>query len=155
MSVKLSKFTKRDKISGFAGLFAIVAGTTSLDAASVTIGGHMAGPTPFIRLIDCTVNPASAFETVQFTIASKPGSVVRPVSAVYSAEYLQGRGYFNPQNGQLVLPVFGLYDNYSNRVVLRFRAANSVKIWKPSSFHFHEPSRCREQFVAFDYNLLH
>jgi arylsulfate sulfotransferase len=30
------------------------------------------------------------------------------------------RGYFNPQNGRLVLPMFGLYDNYSNTVVLRF-----------------------------------
>lgn len=118
--MKFSKFTKRAKISGFTGLVAIVAGTTSLDAASVAIGNQMAGPTPFIILINCTINPASAFKTVQFTVASKPGSVVRPVSALYSADYLQMRGYFNPQNGRLVLPMFGLYDNYSNTVVLRF-----------------------------------
>jgi arylsulfate sulfotransferase len=87
-------------------------------AGTVTIHGQTAGPTPFISEINMTVTPANSLLNIRFTIAPKPGSVTRPVSAAYSSAYLQSRGYLDVTNGQITLPVFGLYANYSNTVTV-------------------------------------
>jgi hypothetical protein len=60
----------------------------------------------------------SAVNSIQFTITPKPGSVTRPVSATYTADYLKSRGYFNSTTGAITLPVFGLYASYSNSVTV-------------------------------------
>ena len=90
-------------------------------SATVTINSQSPGPTPFIQLLDLTVSPADALESIQFTVDAKPESVTRPVSATYSSAYLQRRGFLNPDTGQVTLPIFGLYANYSNAVFLTFQ----------------------------------
>jgi arylsulfate sulfotransferase len=91
---------------------------TSTTSGSATITGQAAGATPFIAFISMVVSPADSLKNVRFTISPKPGSVTRPVSAVYTFDYLQSRGYYNSTNGQLMVPVFGLYAGYSNTVSL-------------------------------------
>jgi hypothetical protein len=59
--------------------------------------------------------------TIQFTVAPKAGSVTRPLSGTYSAEYLTSRGYLNASTGEIFLPVYGLYDDYDNTVTLTYR----------------------------------
>ncbi len=84
----------------------------------VAVNGQTPGPTPFIGLLDLTVSPARALKSIQFTVYPKPASVTRPVSASYSSAYLQRRDYLDLETGQITLPVFGLYANYSNTVAL-------------------------------------
>jgi arylsulfate sulfotransferase len=90
------------------------------DAASVIINGQTAGPTPFIRQLQLTASPANSIAKIKFLITPKPGSVTRPLAATYSAAYLIKRGYYNSQTGAILLPVFGLYANYSNTVTLTY-----------------------------------
>jgi arylsulfate sulfotransferase len=89
-------------------------------AGSVIINGQTAGPTPFIAQIQLTANPPTSVKSIKFQITPKAGSVTRPVSGTYPIEYLQKRGYFNAQTGAILLPVFGLYANFSNTVTLTY-----------------------------------
>jgi len=100
---------------------AAILGTLSAKAASVTINGQTAGPTPFIAQLQLTATPPTSVKSITFQITPKPGSVTRPVNAKYSIAYLQSRGYFNSTTGAILLPVFGLYANYSNSVSLTYR----------------------------------
>jgi len=86
--------------------------------ANVIFNGSTPGPTPFISQLDLVVSPPDAVKSIEFMVEPKPNSVTRPVSASYSAAYLKGRGYLNTNTGQITLPVFGLYANYGNSVVL-------------------------------------
>src|SRR5205807_7290047 len=89
-------------------------------SSSAMITGQSAGATPFIAQINATVSPANSLKSVQFTITPKPGSVTRPISATYTANYLQSRNYLDTGTGAAIIPVFGLYANSSNTVVLNF-----------------------------------
>ncbi|MCG3149645.1 MAG: Arylsulfate sulfotransferase AssT [Verrucomicrobiae bacterium] len=100
--------------------FTFSATTNAAAPAVVTINGQSAGPTPFISQLDLTVSQASALAGIEFMVEPKPGSATRPVSASYSTAYLQSRGFFDTTNGQINLPVFGLYADYSNTVVLTY-----------------------------------
>jgi arylsulfate sulfotransferase len=91
-----------------------------VEAASVTITGQTAGPTPFIAQIQLTATPAASIKSIKFEITPKPGSVTRPVRGTYPAEYLQQRGNYNSQTGAILLPVWGLYANHSNTVNLTY-----------------------------------
>jgi arylsulfate sulfotransferase len=94
--------------------------TDKINAASVIINGQTAGPTAFIRQAQLTANPPASIKSIKFEVTPKAGSVTRPVSATYSSEYLQKRGYYNSLTGAILLPVFGLYDNFANTVTLTY-----------------------------------
>ena len=96
------------------------AGTVQTAPPSISIIGQQAGVTPFISILTLSISDASALKSIQFTIAPTPGSVTRPISATYLASYLAGRGYFNSQTGQITVPIFGLYANYTNNVALTY-----------------------------------
>jgi arylsulfate sulfotransferase len=76
------------------------------------------GPTPFIRFVQTHVSNVPGFTFAQFLIWPKTGSDTRPVKARYSRSYLEARGYFDPQTGNLTVPVFGLYAGRPNRVMI-------------------------------------
>jgi arylsulfate sulfotransferase len=76
------------------------------------------GPTPFIRFAHTNVSDVAGFKSAQFQIWPKTGSATRPVKVRYARSYLEARGYFNSQNGELTIPVFGLYAGRPNRVVV-------------------------------------
>ncbi len=90
------------------------------DQTTIVITAQNAGPSPFIKKLSLTVSDLSVLDRVQFAIAPKQGSVTRPLSATYKKTYLAGRGYVNAQTGELTVPVFGLYDGYTNNVTLTY-----------------------------------
>jgi arylsulfate sulfotransferase len=92
----------------------------TVEAGSVIVNGQTAGPTPFISQIQLTANPADSIKSIKFQITPQAGSVTRPLAATYSSDYLKKRGYYNSQTGAILLPVFGLYDNYANTVTLTY-----------------------------------
>src|SRR5437762_1904812 len=51
-------------------------------------------------------------------IQPKKGSATRPIKARYARAYLEARGYFDPQTGNLTIPVFGLYAGRENQVTI-------------------------------------
>ena len=101
--------------------FSHFAGSNQADDTTITITGHTAGATPFIGKLTLAVSNTSVLKSIQFTITPKPGSVTRPLSGTYTNNYLVGRGLENPQTGEIVLPVYGLYDGYANTVTLTYR----------------------------------
>src|SRR5262245_65545604 len=96
-----------------------VAIATEADDTIITISSKTPGETPFLSQLTLTVNDTTTIKSIQFTVASKPGSFCRPLSGTYSSSYLTERG--NIGKGLVFLPVYGLYDNYTNNVTLIYR----------------------------------
>jgi arylsulfate sulfotransferase len=94
---------------------------------SVTLEAQSAGPTPFIRFLELDVSDVDALRRIEFVVASRPGSSVRPIRARYSLAYLEARGYVDREAGRVTLPVFGLYADFQNSVDLDvvFRSGRS------------------------------
>lgn len=101
-----------------ATMAVLTGGSVVVAAPGVSITGQNPGATPFIRLVEATVAEPAALKSIRFTIAPKPGALALPIVATYSSDYLQRGGYLHLTNGQLTVPVFGLYLNYSNTVTL-------------------------------------
>ena len=93
----------------------------SPNATSVAVVGQQAGPTPFISVLELSTTTPGTLRSIQFEVVPKPGSVTRPISAVYFADYLTYRGNFDMLAGQINVPVFGLYADYTNTVNLTYR----------------------------------
>src|SRR5215475_3624681 len=108
-------------VTAVSMVFTHLAGPSQADDTTIRITGHTAGATPFISKVTLTVSNTSVLKSIQFTITPKRGSVTRPLSATYANSYLVDRGFENPQTGEVVLPVYGLYDGYSNIVALTYR----------------------------------
>ena len=102
-------------------VFSHLAGASQADDTTITITGHTAGVTPFISKVTLAVSNTTVLQSIQFTITPKSGSFTRPLSATYSNDYLVSRGFEQPPTGQIVLPVYGLYDGYANTVTLTYR----------------------------------
>src|SRR6476469_3462999 len=96
-----------------------LAGASQADDTTITITGQAAGATPFISNLTLQVSNTTVLKSVQFTINSKPGSVVRPLSGSYASNYLVSRGFEHPP--EIILPVYGLYAGYTNTVRLTYR----------------------------------
>ena len=95
------------------------AAASEADDTTITITGQTAGATPFLSQLSLTTSNSSVMKSIQFTIAPKAGSVVRPLSGTYSHDYLVSNGYLLP-NGEIFLPVYGLFANYTNTVTLTY-----------------------------------
>jgi arylsulfate sulfotransferase len=90
------------------------------DDTTITITGQTAGPTPFISQLSLSASDTTVIKSVQFTITPKTGSVTRPLSGNYSHDYLVSRGYLQPPSGEIFLPVYGLYADFTNTVALTY-----------------------------------
>src|SRR6266699_1850850 len=108
-------------VTGLFILFVPFAESNQADDTTIRITGHTAGATPFISKLTLAVSDTSALKSIQFTVIPKPGSVTRPLSGTYANSYLVERGFENQQTGEVVLPVYGLYDGYNNTVKLTYR----------------------------------
>ncbi|HTE87947.1 MAG TPA: DVUA0089 family protein, partial [Terriglobales bacterium] len=102
-------------------LFAPFAGSNQADDTTIRINGYMPGVTPFISNLSLTASDTTDLKSIQFTIAPKPGSVTRALSGTYANYYLVNRGFENPQTGEIMLPVYGLYAGRANTVTLTYR----------------------------------
>ena len=97
-----------------------IARATQADDTTIRITGQTPGVTPFIANLHLMASNTTVLKSIQFKIAPKPGSVTRPISATYANYYLVDRRFENPQTGEIVLPVYGLYDGYSNIVTVTY-----------------------------------
>jgi len=107
-------------LAGVLILFSPIAGSNQADDTTIRITGQTPGATPFIANVHLTASNTIVLNSIQFTIVPKPGSVTRPISGTYANYYLVDRGFENPQTGEIVLPVYGLYDGYSNTVTVTY-----------------------------------
>jgi hypothetical protein len=90
------------------------------DDTTITITAKNPGPTPFISQLTLVASNTDVLRSIQFTITPKPGSVTRSLSGTYSNDYLTSRGYIQPSTGEIFLPVYGLYADYTNTVTLTY-----------------------------------
>lgn len=93
---------------------------TQADNTNISVISHQPGATPFISNFAIQTSDTHALKNIQYTIRPTPGSVVRPLSATYTAPYLEARGFLKPVLGQITLPVWGLYGGSTNTVRVRF-----------------------------------
>ena len=84
------------------------------------------GPTPFIHFVHTRVSDVAGFESAQFQIRPKTRSATRPINVRYARSYLEARGYFDSTNGELTVPVFGLYAGRRNRVIINLGFSGRV-----------------------------
>src|SRR5204863_9239752 len=96
-------------------------------SGQLSVIGQSAGPTPFIANVQLLASDPGSVKSITFTVLPKSGSVTRPISALYNADYLKSRGYLNLQTGAITLPVFGLYANYNNQVTHDCTFANGQR----------------------------
>jgi arylsulfate sulfotransferase len=159
--------TRRAWVSVVSAFFLALA--WSADAAvTLTVTGQTPGPTPFISNVQLVVSDPNALKSIQFEVASKPGSVVRPIRATYSRDYLQARGYLDLQTGEVTLPVFGLYADFANSVAVtaalsgngkrRTTVAISTPAFDDPTGVYTNPTvvlaRSSAQKLSYDYILL-
>jgi arylsulfate sulfotransferase len=108
-------------VAGLFTLFVPFAESNPANDTTIRINGHTPGVTPFISNVSLTASNTTDLKSIQFTIAPKPGSVTRPLSGTYANYYLVNRGFENPQTGEIMLPVYGLYAGRANTVTLTYR----------------------------------
>lgn len=84
--------------------------------AVLTADGPSAGTTPFIANITLRGKRLPGAQSVEFTIASLPGTVSKPVHVTYSIAYLVKRGDTTNGASSIRVPVFGLYAGHANTV---------------------------------------
>src|SRR4029453_15481351 len=82
------------------------------------------GPTPFIRFVQTRGGNGANFNFAQFQILPKTGSATRPIQVRYARSYLEAHGYFDSTNGNLTVPVFGLYAGRPNSVIINLGFSN-------------------------------
>ena len=93
---------------------------TQADDTTITITGQNPGPTAFISQLTLSASDTSVIKSIGFAITPKSGSVTRPLSGTYSQDYMITRGYLVPPSTDIFLPVYGLYDGYTNDVTLTY-----------------------------------
>src|SRR5437764_467880 len=108
-------------VAGLFTLFVPFAESNQANDTTIRINGHTPGVTPFISNLSLTASNTTDLKSIQFTIEPKPGSVTRPLSGTYANYYLVNRGFENPQTGEIMLPVYGLYAGRANSVTLTYR----------------------------------
>ena len=101
-------------------LFCSQASASQADDTSIVIVNNTAGATPFISQVQLITDGLDVLKSIQFTITPKEGSVTRPLSGTYTNAYLTDRGDINTKTGEIFLPVWGLYANFSNSVTLTY-----------------------------------
>jgi arylsulfate sulfotransferase len=104
-----------------AVFFLVWAGDSDAVRASLKLDRIDPGPTPFISFITLQISDPAALASIKFTVRPKPLSQTRAIAATYTSAYLKKQDYFNVRTGRLTLPVFGLYQNFSNTITVRSR----------------------------------
>jgi hypothetical protein len=136
------------------------------DDITILVTAQNSGPVPFINQLTLSASDTSKIKTIQFTIAPKTGSVTRPLSGNYSAEYLSSRGYLFP-DGTIYLPVYGLYDGYANNVTLTYYfldGSSSQAVTTITTGPFSDPcgyktptvlqARTQDRSLSYDYFMV-
>jgi len=108
-------------LTGISG-GAVGVGTAHAASPLPVVESASEGSTPFIGDITIADVPRSA-STFSFRIEPKPGTFSVPVTAVLTRQYLVQNGYFDDST-TVTIPLFGLYDDYENTVVITVKSAS-------------------------------
>jgi hypothetical protein len=87
-------------------------------ASNISVVGSLHGVTPFISFVELRGSDLAHLGAVHYAIETKPGNVTKPVAVHYSVSALERRGYWATGTGVATLPVFGLYADHSNHVLV-------------------------------------
>lgn len=79
----------------------------------------------FISALDLSGLDNSKIKNISFTINPKAGSYAKPVTASYDWQYIAANGLYDPSSNRIQLPVFGLYNAYSNDVTINIQFSDS------------------------------
>ena len=93
---------------------------TEAALSGLQLVGSEPGVSPFIQWLSLQMNSTINIKSVEFRIQPKPSSVSQPVDVSFSRSALVARGYMPTQAAILTIPVFALYDGYTNQVTLNF-----------------------------------
>ena len=104
----------------------------NVKAGTGSITGTKAGPTPFIHSVSATYS-GGALESVTYQIVPKSGSLTRPLTASYAAQYLKSTGNLQTGSSSVTIPVFGLYAGYLNTVYVYFYFTDGTESIQPIS----------------------
>ena len=93
---------------------------------------------PFFGILEVRGAGLQNLSGYSFTVQPKPGSVSAPVHVTYSIAALKNRGYAqltfaSGPNSTVLLPVYGLYSNFSNVVSLDLQFADGSSQTLPVS----------------------
>jgi hypothetical protein len=85
--------------------------------------------TPFFSTVSLKglQNVETNISSIQFNITPKTGSITKPISATYSINYLINNSYVL-NNTSVNLPVFGLYANQNNNVIIIINSNQGNKL---------------------------
>ncbi len=132
----------------------------------VTLEGLQQGPTPFISFVRLRISSSSELSSVHFEVLPKRGSRTRHIAATYAASYLTSAGYYKPGEDRVLVPVFGLYQNFANVVKISTTLADGstqlsrANITTPAfdNTTYTNPTvvqpRLRNTTLSFDFVLL-
>jgi hypothetical protein len=87
---------------------------TAAETSDIKWDSSDPGITPFISIVHLVGQSLPAVRTISFGVEPKPGSVSKAVHVTYTLESLDKRGRLT--DGELQVPVFGLYAGYVNAV---------------------------------------
>ncbi len=87
--------------------------------SDVELAATLPGQTPFVAFMQLRGQDLRNATALSYQIASRPGSVSRPVNVKYSIASLRQRGYAVDGTGSATVPIVGLYSGFSNHVSLR------------------------------------
>lgn len=101
---------------------------TFASSSDIGIVGSQRGPTPFISFVELRGASFDNLASISYVIEAKPNTVSKPVTVEHSLRALKDRGYVRGADGAAILPIFGLYADYSNHVdvTLNYRDRSSV-----------------------------
>lgn len=93
--------------------------STAARASSPVVVSTTLGSLPFFATISIGNVDPSQVTSVGFTLQPRRNSTAAAISATYGRTYLSDQGLLNPVARTVAVPIFGLYDNYTNSVTLR------------------------------------
>ncbi len=125
--LSLHRPLKRLRLTFFflGGLLLIGCRISPYEVATVSLKG---GIGPFIREIELEIPPVqwTNLTSLSFSITPKEGAVSRPIKATFSKSAIEERGYYVDE--KILLPIFGLYEEYPNQVLLEWNYQNRKEV---------------------------
>jgi len=86
------------------------------EAARASVAGQAPGATPFVAHLSLSLEEFTHLASVSYTIAPRPGTYSRPMTATYTRAWLERSGAWRAAEKRLAVPVFGLYAGYGNQL---------------------------------------
>ncbi len=90
------------------------------------------GATPFLGFAGAFYS-GGTIASVSYSIQPISGSVTRPLTASFSATYLNSHNYFIPGANAVIIPIFGLYAGTTNTINITYTFTNGTSATYPTT----------------------